>query len=321
MSSTQKENTVYEDALEATEWSTLFKGRAAQESAPVPQWPLDGDLPVFNEPGAANATSWRLAQEAYRSDRILDLRISGFNKGGLLVYWHDLQGFVPASQLLNFPLLHVESERIHALAGMQGKSLRLKIIELNPDKTRLILSERAAEVDNQQRVGLLFQLRPGDVVTGRITNLSDFGAFVDLGGLEGLIHISELSWSRVVHPSHVVQPGQQVQVLVLRVDRERERVALSFKQMRPDPWRTVEARYEPGQIVKGIVSNITSFGAFVLLEEELEGLVHVSEMPEEPFLARGRALQVGEPLLARVLRVDSAKNRLALSLRLTDNPE
>ena len=208
--------------------------------------PEGGTIPVFNDPGAANSTSWRLAQEAYRSDRVLELRVTGFNKGGLLVYWQDLQGFVPASQLVNFPLLHIVQERMHALAGLQGKTLRLKIIELNPEKNRLVLSERAAQVDIEQRVDLLFRLRPGDIVAGRVTNLSDFGAFVDLGGLEGLIHISELSWSRVVHPSRVVQPGQHVKVKVLRVDRERERIALSYKQMRPNPWHSAESRYPPG---------------------------------------------------------------------------
>ncbi|MFN2134720.1 MAG: S1 RNA-binding domain-containing protein [Candidatus Promineifilaceae bacterium] len=312
MSSTQQENIVFKDELEAADWRALFKHRSAQA-----EWPQDGSLPVFNEHGAAGATTWRLAEEAYRSDRVLELRVIGFNKGGLLVFWHDLQGFVPASQLLNFPLLHVEHERARALAGLQGRLLRLKIIELNPEKNRLILSERAAEVDTEQRVGLLFQLRPGDVLTGRVTNLSDFGAFVDLGGLEGLIHISELSWSRVVHPSQIVQPGQRLEVVVLHVDRERERVALSYKQMRTDPWMTAESRYQSGQIVKGLISNVTSFGIFVLLEEELEGLVHVSEVPQEPFMQPGKTLRAGEPLLARVLHVDGAKKRLALSLRLS----
>lgn len=322
MSSTQHENTVYEEKLDEAFWTNVFKQEAAHASPAEEEqtWPMGGTMPVFNDPGAENSTSWRLAQEAFRSDRVLELRVTGFNKGGLLVYWQDLQGFVPASQLVNFPLLHVAQERMHALAGLQGRTLRLKIIELNPGKNRLVFSERAAQVDAEQRVGLLFKLRPGDIVAGLVTNLSDFGAFVDLGGIEGLIHISELSWSRVVHPSRIVQPGQHIRVKVLRVDRERERIALSYKQMRPDPWHSVEARFRPGEMVKGIISNVTSFGVFVLLEEELEGLVHVSEMPGNSFSHPRDLVQEGERITVRILHVNGADKRLALSLR-QDTPK
>ncbi|MFL7870119.1 MAG: S1 RNA-binding domain-containing protein, partial [Anaerolineales bacterium] len=207
MSSSQHEDTVYEEQIDQAFWSALFGQEPAPVSAPTkakPPWPKGGSIPVFNDPGAANSTSWRLAEEAFRSDRVLELRVTGFNKGGLLVYWQDLQGFVPASQLVNFPLLHIAQERMHALAGLQGKTLRLKIIEVKPEKNRLVLSERAAQVEAERRVDLLFRLRPGDIVAGRVTNLSDFGAFVDLGGVEGLIHISELSEQRVNHPREVV---------------------------------------------------------------------------------------------------------------------
>ncbi|MFN2107995.1 MAG: 30S ribosomal protein S1 [Candidatus Promineifilaceae bacterium] len=317
MSSTQQENTVYEEKLDEAFWTNLFKQEAAQAPPADEQqmWPSGAEIPVFTDPGAANSTSWKLAEEVFRSDRVLELRVTGFNKGGLLVYWQDLQGFVPASQLVNFPLLHIAQERMHALAGLQGRTLRLKIIELNPAKNRLVLSERVAQVDIEQRVDLLFRLRPGDIVAGMVTNLSDFGAFVDLGGIEGLIHISELSWSRVVHPSRIVQPGQHIRVKVLRVDRERERIALSYKQMRPDPWLSAESRYRTGALVKGIVSNVTSFGAFVLLEQELEGLIHVSEMPEIVLLNLRDVIKEGQRITARVLHVNSADKRLALTLR------
>jgi small subunit ribosomal protein S1 len=318
MSSSQHENTVYEEQIDQAFWSALFGRESSKVTSPAKEkqaWPEGGTIPVFNDPGAANSTSWRLAEEAFRSDRVLELRVTGFNKGGLLVYWQDLQGFVPASQLINFPLLHIAEERTHALAGLQGKTLRLKIIEVKPEKNRLVLSERAAQVDVERRVDLLFKLRPGDIVSGRVTNLSDFGAFVDLGGIEGLIHISELSWTRVIHPSRVVQPGQQVKVKVLRVDRERERVALSYKSMRPNPWHSAESHYSPGDMVKGIVSNITSFGVFVLLEEELEGLIHISEMPDISFSHPRDILQEGQHLTVRVLQVSCAEKRLSLSLR------
>jgi small subunit ribosomal protein S1 len=318
MSSSQHEDTVYEEQIDQAFWSALFERESSPAPAPAKTkqaWPKSGAIPVFNDPGAANSTSWRLAEEAFRSDRVLELRVTGFNKGGLLVYWQDLQGFVPASQLVNFPLLHIAQERMHALAGLQGKTLRLKIIEVKPEKNRLVLSERAAQVEAERRVDLLFRLRPGDIVAGRVTNLSDFGAFVDLGGVEGLIHISELSWTRVIHPSRVVQPGQHVKVKVLRVDRERERVALSYKAMRPNPWHAADSRFTPGDMVKGIVSNITSFGAFILLEEELEGLIHVSEMPDQSFSHPRELLHEGQHVTVRVLQVNCAEKRLSLSLR------
>jgi small subunit ribosomal protein S1 len=170
-------------------------------------------------------------------------------------------------------------------------------------------------VDAEKRVGILYQLRPGDEVLGRVTNLTDFGAFVDLGGIEGLIHISELSWSRVIHPSHIVQPGQNIRVKVLRVDRERERIALSIKQLKPDPWATAESRYCAGDLVTGVVSNITSYGVFIMLEAELEGLIHVSELAEGDFSHPHNVVDQGDQLTARVIQVDAAQKRLALSLR------
>jgi small subunit ribosomal protein S1 len=158
-------------------------------------------------------------------------------------------------------------------------------------------------------------VKPGEKRQGFVTNLTEFGAFVDLGGLEGLIHISEISWSRVVHPSHVLRPGQQVTVLVLSVDQTAERVALSMKRLRPDPWLNVESRYRPGQLVRGTVGNVTTFGAFVILEEELEGLIHISELAEGTFMHPQDVVRQGEEVTARVLSVDGRQKRLALSLR------
>jgi len=145
--------------------------------------------------------------------------------------------------------------------------------------------------------------------------LTEFGAFIDLGGLEGLIHISEISWSRVVHPSNVLRPGQQVSVLVLSVDQGTERVALSMKRLRPDPWLDVEKRYRPGQLVDGVIGNVTTYGAFVILEEELEGLVHISELAEGTFMHPNDVVRSGQAVTARVLNVDGRHKRLALSLR------
>ena len=266
-------------------------------------------------PTALPSDPWQLAQETMDADRLLRLRIVGHNKGGLLVYWNGIQGFVPASQLIDFPQFHVPRERLQALAGWQDRELNLKIIEVNRGNSRLILSERATLVAAEQREVLLLGVRPGEKRQGTVTNLTDFGAFVDLGGLEGLIHISEISWSRVTHPSAVLRPGQQVQVLVLSVDKSAERVALSMKRLHNDPWQDVESRYRPGQLVRGVVGNVTTYGAFVILEEELEGLIHISELAEGMFMHPRDVVRSGEEIAARVLSVDGRHKRLALSLR------
>lgn len=298
-------------------WSALF---LQEELKITPRLPEDDNLnsyPIINPNRQQIETndSWHTAREMMTADRSIPLRVCGYNKGGLLVSWKELQGFVPASQLVDFPLLHVARERLRVLASLQGKTLTLKIIEVNPGKNRLVLSERAAQVRASQRVDTLNRIRSGNIIRGRVTNLTDFGVFVDLGGIEGLVHVSELSWSRVTHPSHILQAGQDIEVLVLNVDHERERVALSYKRLKPDPWQTACERYNPGDIISGIVSNVASFGAFILLEEELEGLVHVSEMEDDTLIHPKNFLKIGHKVQARVLYVNGREKRLALSMR------
>lgn len=259
---------------------------------------------------------WKTAQAVFDADEILELEVTGYNKGGLLVYWNGLQGFIPASQLVNFPQFHFEAERTRALKNWLQKTLKLKIVELNAKTNRLIFSERAAGVKAEDREQLFEEVCPGDQLDGIVTNLTTFGAFVDLGGAEGLIHISELSWSRVVHPSDVVQPGQPVSVMVMNVDRDQDRIALSLKRLKADPWRSVEKRYKPGQLVTGVVNNIVNFGAFVQLEDELEGLIHISELAEGSFLHPRNVVQKGQEVTTRIIMVDGPAKRLALSLRL-----
>lgn len=268
----------------------------------------DGERPEEADP-------WLQAQEIMDADETLTLSIIGFNKGGLLVQWRGLQGFVPASQLIDFPQFHLESERLNALRQWQAQELTLKIIELNRELNRLIFSERATLVEADQREKLFFRIEPGQIHEGTVTNLTNFGAFVDLGGVEGLIHISELSWSRVIHPSDILEPDQEVRVKVLNVDSENGRVALSLKRMRENPWLTVDERFKPGQLVEGVISNVVSFGAFVMIEDELEGLIHISQLAEGVFLHPRNVVQKGQIVVARVLKVDGANKRLALTLR------
>lgn len=258
---------------------------------------------------------WQLAREKFEEDAIIETQATGYNKGGLLVSWLDLPGFVPASQLLGLRRLHLQEERLRHLQQRQNAHLRLKIIELEEKTNRLIFSERATQVAAPQREQLLQRIEPGERRTGVVTNLADFGAFVDLGGVEGLIHLSQLSWRRLKHPSDVVRPGETVEVLVLTVDRDKERIGLSRKQLYPDPWQNVEERYKPGQMVSGIVSSVAPFGAFVLLEPELEGLLHVSEFAPGMEADPEAVFNKGDEVHARVVQVSEEERRLGLSLR------
>lgn len=308
-------------------WASLFE----QEEALLPAEPkvepvksngwstldqrLDGRFRWADGERCHESDPWRRAQQIMDDDETVNLPVTGFNKGGLLVQWRGLQGFVPASQLIDFPQFHLESERLNALKKWQSEELTLKIIELNREMNRLILSERATLVEADTREQLFERIEKDQLHTGTVTNLTNFGAFVDLGGVEGLIHISELSWSRVIHPSDILKPDQTVKVKVLNVDSGNGRVALSLKRLKSNPWLSVDQRYKPGQLVEGTISNVVSFGAFVMIEDELEGLIHISQLAEGTFLHPRNVVSKGQIVVARVLKVDGSNKRLALTLR------
>lgn len=266
--------------------------------------------------GSGCVEDWQAMEHVMQSDEITELEVVGYNRGGLLVESRSLSGFVPASQLTDFPTTASEVIRRRAMNELVGQRLKLRVIELNIEENRLILSERAAQIQAGERAGLLMRLQPDDVIKGKITNICDFGVFVDLGGVEGLIHISELSWGRVGHPSSILKPGQYVSVIILDVEREAGRIALSLKRLHPDPWETVNTRYAVGQIVIGKITNVVDFGAFACIEEGLEGLIHVSELAEGHFLHPRNVVQEGQQVNARVISIDSHARRLGLSLRL-----
>lgn len=267
--------------------------------------------------GSDSEEDWQLAEELLASGAPTAVTIAGYNRGGLLADFGALQGFVPASHLLAPILGQLPEQRAAALAARIGETLTVRVTEIDRDRCRLILSERLAR-DNQQADSLLANLRPGQTCQGHVTSLCQFGAFVDLGGFEGLIHISELSWGRVGSPAEVVQPGYQVDLLILDVDPDAHKVALSLKRLRPDPWAGVEVRYHVGQVVEAVVTNVVNFGAFARLEEGLEGLIHVSELAEGSFMHPRNVIHEGDRVRARVLQVDGAKRRIALTLRSAD---
>jgi small subunit ribosomal protein S1 len=263
---------------------------------------------------------WRIAEEQYKNGELLKAKVIDFNKGGLIVDVAGIRGFVPISQILNLRREEVAAggenqETAAKLQSMKDKELQLKIIEINRARNRLILSERLAvqEWRQRRREELLDELKPGEVRKGIVSNLANFGAFVDLGGADGLVHISQLAWSRVNHPSEVLHVGQEVEVQVLSVDKDKKKIALSIKRAEVDPWTTVEQRYSPGQLVNGVVTKIAPFGAFARIEDGIEGLIHLSELT--PGIDPKSILYEGAQLQLRILRIDAERRRLGLSLR------
>ena len=209
-------------------------------------------------------------------------------------------------------------ERDNFLSEYVGKELRLKVIECVPEEGRVVFSERAARADAGRRTELFSNLHQGEIISGEVTNITDFGAFIDLGGVEGLIHISELSWGRVVHPSHILQLGQKVEVQVIDILPERCRIALSLKRLQANPWEFVGTRYTANDIVPATITSVVSFGVFARLEEGLEGLVHISEMNLDGISVRDTYVE-GQKINVRILHMDPQHQRLGLSLKLDNN--
>lgn len=263
--------------------------------------------------------SWRRLQKQLESGELVEAEVIGYNKGGLLVDLGGVRGFVPASQVSTLTG-GSEEQRRSELAGFTGRTIAMKVIEVNRRRNRLILSERQAAQERREsrKDELLEELREGQIIKGTVTSLADFGAFVDIGGADGLIHLSELSWSRVNHPRDVLKVGDQVDVMVLNIDREHRKIALSTKRTQPEPWATALERYEVGQTVTGVVTQVAPFGAFVRLDDGIEGLVHVSELSEEPVSSPGAVVKEGDVLTLKVIRIDTQRRRIGLSLRQSE---
>ncbi len=244
------------------------------------------------------------------------MRVTSHNRGGLLVEGDGLNGFVPCSHLVDLPFQSDEDCREDCLTAYVGRDLRLKIIECVPEESRLVFSERAARAEAGKRPELFNTIQTGQHLSGEVTNVTEFGVFVDLGGVEGLIHISELSWGRVSHPNQICKVGQQVEVLVMEVAPERCRIALSLKRLTPNPWETAQENYPVNTVVPAVVTALVPYGAFARLEEGLEGLIHASEIPLPPNCAIKEFLSPGQSVQVRVLQVDASRQRLGLSMKL-----
>jgi small subunit ribosomal protein S1 len=260
---------------------------------------------------------WDRANELLESEEVWEGEVIGYNRGGLLVSFGRIRGFVPASQVVGFPpRLSPEEKEQHSQAKV-GQTLGLRVIEVEQRRNRLVLSERRAQQAwrRERMKRLLEELEEGQIVKGRVTHIQDYGAFVDLGQGEGLVHISEMAWGRVEDPRDVVQVGEEVRVQVLRIDHERQRVALSLRQVGGNPWDKVEENYALGQVVKGRLSRLIHFGAFAVLEDGIEGLVHISELDNGPVGHPEDVVEKGQVLPLKVIRIDPGRQRIGLSLR------
>jgi small subunit ribosomal protein S1 len=276
----------------------------------------EGDL-ILSLTMVQVAKDWEEAGRLQTDGGIVQGQVIGYNKGGLLVQFNRIRGFVPASQVAQLHGRTAAEERQQALQRMVGQTIPLKVIEVDRERNRLVLSERSAtqEWRKAQKHRLLSELQPGDILSGRVNQLTNFGAFIDLGGADGLAHISELSWQRVNHPREVLTPGQEVKVMVVEIDAERERIGLSLRRLQANPWETIDQRYSLGQLVSGPVTNVAPFGAFVQIEEAVEGLIHASELDVDPQAQPRDLLQPGQVVTAKIISLDKQRQRMGLSLR------
>lgn len=266
---------------------------------------------------AAAERDWEQAEALQAKKEILKTKIIGQNKGGLLVKLGQLRGFVPNSQIARERRnRNAKSDQSNSDAG---KPISVKVIEVDRKRNRLILSERAAAqaLREAKRGEILAKISEGDTFDGQVINLAHFGAFVDIGGVEGLVHLSELSWKRVTKPEEVLQVGDEVKVQVLSVDQDRERLALSIKQLQPDPWTMIDEIYSEGQLIEATVTKITKYGAFARIHDdyELEGLIHISEMAESHVNHPTEIVEPKQKVAVRIIRVDPEQRQLGLSIK------
>jgi small subunit ribosomal protein S1 len=280
--------------------------------------------PVLSLARAEEEKNWRLAETYYQNKRVYFSKVAGYNKGGLIVRFGKVRGFVPASQISRERQQRAAGESPEEKWGnMVGEDIAVKVVEIDRARNRLILSERAAarEWREQKKAHLLEDLAVGEVRTGRVISIADFGAFVDLGGADGLVHLTELSWKHITHPREVLEVGQEVEVEVISIDRDRKRIGLSMKRRENDPWQEVVRDYRIGQLVQATVTKLTKFGAFARLVDapEIEGLIHISELADYRVSHPREVVLVGDVLTLRIVKIDADQRRLGLSLRQVDS--
>ncbi len=298
--------------------------------------PESGDNPaILSVDRAVGEQGWRSLEKTMESGEVIEGKIAGFNRGGSIVEVEGVQGFVPMSQLVSVPrerfrlyqeegsnLSAEEQQSIQdAQSAELGRDIQVKVLEVNRSRNRAIFSERQAVQESRDalKARLIAELTEGEVRMGRVTGISSFGAFVDIGGADGLIHISELSWSMVNSPEEVVSVGQEVDVYVLRVDAENMKIALSLRRLQPEPWETIQDRHNIGDVVDATVTKLTNFGAFARVEDSIEGLIHISELSARMINHPREVVREGEDVRVKILRIEPERRRLGLSLKQADD--
>ncbi len=276
----------------------------------------DGNLVVSIHQALASK-DWDAATSQMEQGELYQGKVVAANKGGLIVPYGELRGFVPASHVSDLPRGLGDDERADYLSRFVGKRVALKIIEVNSERRRLVLSQREAERETRDsaKERLLERLNIGDVVKGRVSSLREFGAFIDLGGADGLVHISELAWRRVRHPSEILSVGQEVETSVIQLDRDDRRIGLSLKRLQPNPWEEIGQSYQIGQLVEGTVSRVVSFGAFIELDNGIEALLHVSQMTEPTPQSAEELFRPGDHVVAKIISLEAERQRMGLSLK------
>lgn len=267
---------------------------------------------------AAEDADWKVASQLFESGDTTQCRIVGHNRGGLILQFATLRGFMPKSQIGADRQIN-RSPSPEQLRALVGDMATVKVIEADRGQGRLVFSERAANEQrrNERRSALMGSIEVGDVLTGRVVNLTDFGAFVDLGGVAGLVHLSELSWRHIAKPADMLKPGQTVKVAVLAVDQKRGRITLSMKQLEQDPWDRIEEIYRIGQLVDVTITQIANYGAFARIEDDyrFDGLIHISELSDDHVRTVDEVVRKGDRITARIIRIDPAAKQIGLSIK------
>jgi small subunit ribosomal protein S1 len=271
---------------------------------------------------ALEEDDWNHAEEIMSKNEVFQGEVEGYNKGGLILRMGRLRGFIPASQIsLSRRTIYRGDTPEQRWGKMVGELMVARIIEVDRQRRRLILSEKAASHESRETLKerLLEELKEGEFRTGRVTSLADFGAFVNINGADGLVHLSEISWDRINHPSEVLKVGQEVQVKVISIDRDRRRIGLSIRQLQDDPWTEKVSIYKVGQLVDGTITRLAKFGAFARITDEMEGLIHISELSDRRIEHPKEVVSEGDHLTLRIIKIDNERRRVGLSLRKVDS--
>jgi small subunit ribosomal protein S1 len=306
--------------------STFIVGHAIPVYVITPE-DSNGNL-ILSFIRAVEEQSWIDAESMLASGKNFESKIVGYNKGGLLVPLGTIRGFIPASQVSLSRRMSISGETPEEkYKEMIGENVEVRVIEVDRERRRLILSERAASSETREMIKekVIDDLVEGEVRTGRVTSLAAFGAFISISGADGLVHLSEISWDRISHPSEILKVGQEVKVKIISVDKERRRIGLSIRQLANDPWASQVSNLKVGQLVEGEITRLTNFGAFARLkrnpgEAEVEGLIHISEISERRIEHPKEVIHVGEVVTLRIVKIDEENHRIGLSIRRVDSP-